>query len=407
MRRLEDYYDIVSDEVISNIYRKARKLYGINVLHVNSTYQGGGVAELLNSLIPLFNDVGVETEWSILHGNPDFFSITKKFHNALQGDDIDLTKIKREIYMDTNQSFSVFNHINHSCVIIHDPQPLPMIKFYQKDQPWIWRCHIDLSHPNEELWNFLKRFIIQYDLYVVSSDKYKRKGFPLDNQVFAPAIDPITIKNKEISEKDIKKYLKKFDIPTDKPIITQISRFDKWKDPLGVLDVYKRVRKEVDCRLILCGSMATDDPEGIEIYEEMRSKAEELIEDKEVILITEENHMLVNVLQRISDVVIQKSIREGFGLTVTEALWKEKPVVASDVGGISLQIKDGVNGFLCKPNDNETFARRTVEILKDKKLANKLGKAAKETVRKKFLTTRLLSNYLDLLSNTIMDECYK
>lgn len=397
MPNLEDYYEIVGDEVISEIYKKARKLYGARIIHVNSTYQGGGVAELLNSLIPLFNDIGVDCEWSILHGNPDFFSITKKFHNALQGDSINFTKIKKDIYVDTNRHFSVFTHIDHDCVIIHDPQPLPMIKFYKKAQPWIWRCHIDLSHPNETLWNFLKRFVIRYDMYVVSSEKYRRKSLPLEHAIFAPAIDPLTPKNKEITDRDIKKYLRKFEIPTDKPIITQISRFDKWKDPLGVLEVFKEVKKEVDCRLILCGSSATDDPEGFQIYEMVKNKAKKYLDTRDVILITEENHMLVNVLQRSSDVIIQKSKREGFGLTVTEALWKEKPVVASNIGGIPLQIKDGQNGFLVEPSDNKTWVNRIATILTNKELAEKIGKNAKETVREKFLTTRLLTNYLDLL----------
>ncbi|MFQ6052421.1 MAG: glycosyltransferase, partial [Candidatus Hydrothermarchaeota archaeon] len=363
MHSLEDYREIVGDEVISKIYRKARVLYGKHILHINSTYQGGGVAEMLTSLVPLMNVIGIDVGWRILHGNPDFFSITKKFHNALQGEPINLTEIKKRIYMQTNEDFSVYTHIDHDCVIIHDPQPLPLIKFYKKKQPWIWRCHIDLSNPNKELWEFLKNFILRYDTVVISSEKYKREDLPVEQRVIYPAIDPLSPKNIEISERVISKYLKKFNIPTDKPLITQISRFDKWKDPEGVLEVFKLVKKEVDCRLVLCGCMAADDPESLLVYEKVKRKAKRLIENKDVIFTISENNILVNALQRISAVIIQKSIKEGFGLSVTEALWKGKVVVASNVGGISLQIKDGENGFLVEPYDTEGFADRIIKIL--------------------------------------------
>lgn len=397
MRSLEDYKEIVGDEVISRIYRKARALYEKHILHINSTYQGGGVAEMLSALVPLSNMVGIDVGWRILHGNPDFFAITKKFHNALQGERINLTERKRTVYTQTNESFSVYTHIDHDCVIIHDPQPLPLIKFYKKKQPWIWRCHVDLTNPNEELWEFLKHFILRYDIVIISSEKYKREDLPVEQRVIYPAIDPLSPKNIEISERDISKYLKKFDIPTDKPLITQIARFDKWKDPEGVLEVFKLVRKEVDCRLVLCGSMAADDPEGFLVYEKIKRKAKQLIENKDVILTTSENTILVNALHRISAVIIQKSIKEGFGLSVTEALWKGKSVVASNVGGIPLQIKDGENGFLVEPYDTEGFADRIIKILRDPEIAQKFGDRGRETVRKNFLITRLLLDYLDLL----------
>ncbi|MEX2721624.1 MAG: glycosyltransferase, partial [Candidatus Wukongarchaeota archaeon] len=285
MRSLEDYRGSVRDEVISSIHRKARKLYGKNILHINSTYQGGGVAEILGSLAPLMNDIGINADWRILHGNPDFFIITKKFHNALQGSEIRFTELKRELYVQANEDFSVYTHINHDCVIIHDSQPLPLIKFYKKRQPWIWRCHVDLSNPNKEVWNFLKNFILRYDTVIISSEKYKTENLPIETKIIPPAIDPLSPKNKEISDKDILKYLKKFCIPTDKPIISQISRFDRWKDPEGVIDVFKLVKKRVDCRLVLCGSMAMDDPEGLMIYEKTKRKANRLMENGDVILI--------------------------------------------------------------------------------------------------------------------------
>jgi trehalose synthase len=398
-RSLEDYREIVGDKVIASIYRKARGFYGKHILHINSTYQGGGVAEMLQTLVPLMNDIGINTGWRILHGNPDFFTITKKFHNALHGESLNLSKIKKTLYVQTNEDFSTFTHIDHDCVIVHDPQPLPLIKFYDKRQPWVWRCHIDLSHPLPELWNYFKTFLLKYDTVIVSNEIYKKGDLPLDHRIIPPAIDPFIPKNFDLNDEIIPKTLKRFGIPTDKPLITQISRFDKWKDPLGVLEVFKMVKEKLDCRLILCGNMAMDDPEGLKIYEKVKDKAKQLIETSDVILITVENNLLVNVLQRVSDVIVQKSLKEGFGLTVTEALWKGKPVVASNIGGIPLQIEDGKNGFLLEPDDLEGFAERILDILQTPDLAKEIGKQGKMIVKKKFLITRLLSDYLDLLRN--------
>lgn len=401
MHCLEDYRRIVEPEVISSIHSKARRLYGKHIVHINSTYQGGGVAEILESFIPLMNDIGVDTGWRILHGNPDFFNITKKFHNGLQGDRINLSEMKKKLYLQANADFSLYTHIDHDCVIIHDPQPLPLIKFYRKRQPWIWRCHVDLSTPNPELWDFLSNFILRYDLVILSAEEYRKKDLPVEQRVIQPVIDPLSPKNMELSEQLIAKFLKKFGIPTDKPILSQISRFDKWKDPEGVLEVYKLVKEEIDCRLVLCGSMATDDPEGWVIYEKIKRKANRLVENKDVILITSENNILVNALQRVSAVIIQKSIREGFGLAVTEALWKERPVVASNVGGIALQIRDSENGFLVDPKDIRGTAEKVLKILKDPEMAREMGKKGKEVVKQSFLITRLILDHLDLLNMLI------
>lgn len=397
MIHLNDYRDIVGDKVISKIYEKARKLYGKRIIHLNSTYLGGGVAEILNSLVPLFNDIGIDAGWRIIRGNPDLFSITKKFHNALQGDRINLTEIKKRLYIQASEEFSVYTHLDHDCVIIHDPQPLPLINYYRKMQPWIWRCHVDISHPDEQLWECLKGFILKYDVAIVSSEEYKKDDLYVEQRVIHPVIDPLSPKNMELNNNNIPKYLKKFGIPTDKPLLTQISRFDKWKDPEGVIEVFKLVKQKVDCRLVLCGSMATDDPEGVKMFKKVEKRANRLVETGDIHLITSENNILVNALQRKSDVIIQKSLREGFGLVVSEALWKEKPVVASRVGGIPLQIIDGENGFLVEPDDKQGFADRIVEIMRHPDLGKEMGKKAKESVKKKFLITRLLSDYLDLL----------
>ncbi len=401
MRFLNDYRDIVGDKVITEIFKTARPLYGKRVIHINSTFYGGGVAEMLNSLVPLMNDVGLDAGWRIIRGAPEFFSITKKFHNALQGDNVNLSEIKKQLYVEINKDFAYYTHINHDCVVIHDPQPLPLINFYKKRQPWIWRGHIDLSHPNPELWHFLKGFILKYDAAIISHDAYKN-DLPLEYKIIHPAIDPLTSKNMEMSDKEVHENFERFQIKNTKPIITQISRFDKWKDPLGVLEVYKLVRKEIDCRLILCGSMATDDPEGIEIYEQVKEQAADLVETGDVMLLTLESNYLVNALQRASSVIVQKSLREGFGLTVTEAMWKETPVVASNVGGITLQIEDGTTGFLVEPTDIRTFAERIIYLLNNPEKARNIGRQAKESVRKKFLITRILKDYLDLFNNLLV-----
>ena len=400
-RSLNDYRKIVGDDTIGKLYQKARKIYGKTVVHVNSTYYGGGVAEILSGLVPLMNDIGIAAGWRMLRGTPDFFDITKKFHNALQGNSLNLSEIKKKLYIQANEDFSTYSHITHNCVIIHDPQPLPLIQFYPRKQPWVWRIHIDLSKPNEELWGFLKNFILKYDVIIISSDDYRLRDTPVEQRIIHPAIDPLSPKNMPLPEKIIDKYLKKFNIPTDKPLITQISRFDKFKDQEGLIDVFKMVKEEVDCRLILCGSSALDDPESQQYYERTKRKANNFVKDREIIMITSENNILVNALQRRSEVIVQKSLREGFGLTVTEAMLKEKPVIASRVGGIMLQIKNGENGFLVDPGDKDGFAARIIEVLKTPSLAKDLGSNAGKVAKEKFLITRLLADYLDLLVELI------
>ena len=400
-RTLEDHRPIVGDDVISGLYRRAASLRGKRVLHVNSTYQSGGVAEMIVSLVPLMNSIGIDTCWNILHGDDKFFAITKNFHNALQGQAVAFSGEEKDLYIRTNETFSGQMMIDHDLVVIHDPQPLPLIRFYQKSQPWVWRCHVDLSNPNPALWEFLKDFVLDYDRMVISHENYRRRGMTMEQWICRPAIDPLSEKNRDLSGSEIAGLLAKYGVPTDKPLVTQISRFDKWKDPQGVVDVFCEVRKHVDCRLVLCGSMAPDDPEGWAIYRQVEDAVRPLIDAGDVILITAEDHLLVNALQRASAVIIQKSLREGFGLTVTEGLWKGRPVIASRVGGIPLQIEDGVTGFLLDPTDTEGFARRVRQILENPELGERLGRAGKEHVRQHFLITRLLSDYLDMLNEEL------
>jgi len=401
MLRLEDFRHIVPDKTLVEIYARARKLYGKHVVHLNATYQGGGVAEILYSLVLLMNDVGVDTGWRILHGSQEFFEITKSFHNSLQGAKLNLSERKRRIYLQVNDNFSKFTHLYHDCVIVHDPQPLSLIRSYRKSQPWIWRCHIDLTDPHEELWDFLKGFLLKYDQIVFSSEKYFKKDLPVDQRLMFPAINPLSQKNKDISDQTILEHVTKAGIPTDKPIITQVSRLDPWKDPEGVIDVFKLVKEKVDCRLVFCYNVASDDPEGLRMFNKVQRKANKLLKSGNILFVVGNNETLVNAIQRYSSVIIQKSTREGFCLAVTEALWKETPVVASNVGGIPMQIEDGKNGFLLEPKDNEGFADRIVHLLRNPKESKNLGRQGKETVREKFLITRLLSDYLYMLNSII------
>jgi len=400
MMSLVHYRSLVGDKTLGAIFEKARQFYGKHILHINSTSQGGGVAEILHRLVPLMNDVGVLTGWRTLHAHPDFFEVTKKFHNALQGQKIHFTERKKQLYRDTNRTFSLYTHIDHDFVVIHDPQPLALIANYKKCQPWIWRCHVDLSHPDENLWHFLTQYILRYDRVILSNEDYLKENLPIKQRIIFPAIDPLSTKNMDLSDRDIDKYMRKFGISTDKPLVTQISRYDKWKDPCGVIEVFRQVKKKVDCRLVLCGNIATDDPEGLKIYARTERKARDLIRKGDVVMITDpaaSNYIFINALQRASSVIVQKSQKEGFGLVVTEALWKSKPVIASRVGGIPTQIMDGQNGFLIdSPQDNGAFADRIVMLLEDRVTAERIGKEAKEFIRKKFLITRLLEDYLDV-----------
>ncbi len=401
MLSLENFRKIVPDKTLAEIYARARGLYGKHIVHVNSTYMGGGVAEILYSLVMLMNDVGINTGWRILHGTPAFFEITKSFHNALQGAHIDLSQKKKDLYLLVNGNYARFTHLDHACIIVHDPQPLALIRSYRKRQPWIWRCHIDLTEPNERLWDFLKGFLLKYDQIVVSSEKYFKDDLPVDQRLMHPAINPLNLKNRDLPERTVLRYMRKAGIPTDKPVITQVSRLDPWKDPDGVLEVFKRVKEKVDCRLVFCYNLAGDDPEGVRMYTRTYRKAKKYVDKGDVLFVVGNDDALVNSIQRYSSVVIQKSIKEGFCLSVTEALWKGTPVVASNVGGIPAQIVDGGNGFLLEPHDTDGFAERIIHILKDPDLARDMGQKAKEIVREKFLITRLLSDYLYMLNSIL------
>ncbi|MGM0366415.1 MAG: glycosyltransferase [Actinomycetota bacterium] len=388
---VDDYREFIGDESIERIKQKAKPLKGLHVAHVNSTFYGGGVAEMLSPLTLLMNSIGIEAEWRVIQGSPDFFSITKKMHNALQGGDIHLTELKKDIYERVLFENSVRNTMNHHYVIVHDPQPLGLIKFYEKSQPWIWRCHIDLSDPHRELFNYLRTYIQGYDAVILTLKEYKQNIKP-PQLFFMPAIDPFCVKNKKLSDEEILDRFEHHNIPTNLPLVVQISRFDKWKDPEGVIEAFNIARKEVDCNLVLLGNIATDDPEGEEIYKNLLEH-----QDDHIFILSHQDSALVNGLQSKAAVVIQKSLKEGFGLTVTEAMWKESAVIGGRAGGIVHQIEDGVNGYLV--SSVEETAKRIVELIKDEKLRKEMGAKAKETVRGKFLLIRYLEQYLDLFNS--------
>jgi trehalose synthase len=390
---LESYEPLIGAEAVARIQRKAEKLRNSRIAHISSTFYGGGVAEILTPLTLLMNSAGIETDWHLIQGTPAFFRCTKMLHNALQGESLAISNEDRAIYEAVVAENSLRLHVEDcDAVIVHDPQPLPLItQFEKRNAPWLWQCHVDLSAPDKSAWSYLRPLIEQYDLAVFSLPQYSQ---PLDapQRFITPAIDPFSAKNNELPHEDAVKILNRHLIPTDLPIVAQISRFDRWKDPAGVIEAFRLAQKEVDCTLVLLGSPAIDDPEAGLVLESIHSSANE-----RALILTVDDPVLVNALQREAAVVLQKSTREGFGMTVTEAMWKGAAVVGGNVGGIRRQITDGENGFLV--DSVEEAADRIVRLLKDQTLRRRLGSRARESVRERFLLSHLLEDWTD----TIMD----
>jgi trehalose synthase len=387
---IDDYAPLIGESALERILHKAHRLRDLRVLHVSSTFYGGGVAEILSSLTLLDRSLGLKADWRLIQGSPDFFSVTKKIHNALQGAEINLTDLKKEVYEEVIVQNALRMDMDYDFVVVHDAQPLPLVLHHRHTCPWVWRCHVDLSHTNAELWAYLRSFIDQYDAVVLSLPEYAQQIAPPQFFIM-PAIDPFSVKNFELSEADVQDRLQHYGIPDDLPIVAQVSRFDRWKDPEGVIRAFKLARAEVDATLVLLGNVATDDPEGQEVFESLLEHKEERIH-----ILTVEDSALVNALQRHAAVVLQKSIREGFGLTVTEAMWKGAAVVGGDCGGIRHQIVDGENGFLV--GSIEATAQRIVQLVKNAELRAQLGRQARATVNEKFLLTRMIEQSLDLFS---------
>ncbi len=388
MQRIQDYVPIVGQSVIDDLRLVARKLNGKVIQHINSTPVGGGVAEILVRMVPLLKELGVDSRWDVIKGGEEFFEVTKRFHNLLHGRKEELAKRDFDIFMETSErnigEVSTYGDI----VFVHDPQPIALVR-KKADNKWIWRCHIDVSAPDERVWKFLLDFIPRYDAAVFSAPSFSRK-LSVRQFLISPSIDPLSAKNVELPEEVVNATLEKYGIGRDKPIITQISRFDRLKDPLGVMEAFQQVKKYHDCQLILAGGTATDDPEGTKVFEEVKDRAEK---DPDIhILLLPQDDTEVNALQRASTIIVQKSIREGFGLTVSEALWKAKPVVASNVGGIPLQIKHRYSGMLCHSVEGAAFALK--QLLSSPEYAQKLGENGREHVRHNFLITRHVRDYM-------------
>lgn len=398
LHSLEQYEPIIGRSAIERIGKKIDGVRMMQVTHVSSTFYGGGVTEILTPLTLMMNASGIQTAWHLVQGTPGFFTCTKKLHNTLQGEDINVSDAEKALYEHVVFENSTRLQLDESdVVIIHDPQPLPLVAhFPERSMPWLWQCHVDLSSPHAATWQYLRRFVDQYDAAIFSLPEYTQ-ALTIAEKFIAPAIDPFSAKNRELSEAEIRESLASYKIPTDRPLIVQISRFDRWKDPMGVIEAYRTARKQVDCTLVLVGNNASDDPESKVILDTILSSI-----DDGIIVVTADDPLLVNALQRRAAVVLQKSTREGFGLTVTEAMWKGAVVVGGNVGGIRRQIQDGQNGFLVATVAEA--AERIVQVLKNSSLREVLGSQARETVREKFLMSRLLEDWLDLLGSYFGSE---
>ncbi len=389
---LADYVPLIGAPAVERIAAKAEPLGGLGVQQINSTKHGGGVAEILRSLTPMLSGLGIRTHWVSLAGSPAFFDVTKKIHNMLQGAEGDLTSDEWRLYLDTVAENAEIIDVREDVIVVHDPQVLPLVEFRNNHhRRWIWRCHLDLSNTNRTLWDRLRPLVDMYDDVVFTLPEYAQPIKPRQHYIM-PAIDPFTIKNRPVAQDEIDTVLAHYGIPRDRPIVAQVSRFDPWKDPFGVIKAARAAREQVDFTLVLLGNMATDDPEGRRIYDTLVAEADE----RTLVLPEGDDQLLVNAVQTTADVILQKSIREGFGLTVTEAMWKGRPIVAGAVGGIRHQIADGENGLLV--TSPEEAADAIVRLLTDPGLATRLGNAARETVCERFLFTRLLEDHLDLLT---------
>ena len=395
-KHLADYQSIAGRKMIDEIRERASRLEGKRILHVSATAFGGGVSEILNTLVPLMVDVGLQCEWHVIYGREEFFNATKVMHNALQGSPQDLSEEQWQTWVRYNEINASQLSEDWDVCIIHDPQPAAIRSMVpQKARRWVWRCHIDLSTPNPFTLERLVPYLEPYEAVVFHLDEYVPSGMDGRSHTVPPAIDPLAPKNMAFSPEDAVYICQQFGIDVDRPLMCQVSRFDPWKDPLGVIDAYRIVKDQMpDVQLALVGSMATDDPEGWDYFNATVAHADG---DPDIHLLNNLNNVgaiEVNAFQSHSDVVIQKSTREGFGLTVTEAIWKARPIIAGEVGGIPLQITDGQSGFLV--SGVEDCAQRALEILADPALGKQLGRAGKEAVRQRFLTPRLLRDWLEL-----------
>lgn len=395
---LDHYAPIVGAPEIAGLRRLASKLSGRTVQMVNSTPMGGGVAEILNRLLPLMQDLSLRPRWDVITGGNDFFEVTKAFHNALHGGAYQPRKEDFDLFLATNEANRRRLQFDCDFTVIHDPQPVALIEARPgRSGCWIWRCHIDLSHPNQEVWGFIRPFVHRYDASLFSSPSFARQ-LPIPQYLFFPCIDPLSEKNADLDGDFIRSVVERFGIDPARTILTQISRFDRLKDPAGVVRAYQIVKRYEDCQLVLAGGGANDDPEGEAVLGEVRRLAEG-DPDIHILDLPPWSALEINALQRASTVIIQKSLREGFGLTVTEALWKKKPVVASAVGGIPAQIIHKHTGMLAHSVEGTAFQIRF--LLSNPALARQMGEQGHEHVREHFLITSNVRRYLTLFLHTM------
>ncbi len=388
---LDDYKNIVGQAEIDELRFLAEGLKGKSLKMVNSTAVGGGVAEMLNQMVPLLNEVELQTHWDVITGGNDFFEVTKAFHNALQGSDYKLTQQARDIFLMHNEQNLKRMQFTEDLIVIHDPQPAALIRARQDaSRRWIWRCHIDLSNPNPDVWGFLRPFIEQYDAAIFSSQSFSRQ-LSIPQYLFYPCIDPLSEKNKDLDDNFVQQVCDEFGVDRSRPIVTQVSRFDRAKDPVGVVQAFKQARKYADCQLLLAGGGATDDPEGAVVLKEVKEAAGN---DPDIIILDLPPWcaLEINALQRASTIIVQKSIREGFGLTVTEALWKGKPTIAGAVGGIPNQIIHKLTGALVHSVDGCAYQIRY--LLTHPQFAKQLGENGREHVKENFLMTTNVRRWL-------------
>jgi len=390
MTKIEDYERVVGPAAIDELFRLSGHLRGTVVQNINSTAVGGGVAEILTRMIPLLRQLGVDARWDVIKGDERFFVVTKKFHNALHGVPVDISQGELDLFIEANQRNAAELQFG-DIVFVHDPQPIALVnERHARGTYWIWRCHIDFSQPERRVWQFLEKYVRQYDAAVFSAPAFGR-ALPVRQILISPSIDPLSDKNRDLTDAEVDGVFERFGIDRSRPVVTQVSRFDYLKDPIGVVKAFRIARRRVDCQLVLAGGGATDDPEGPALMEQVR---EEAAKDKDihVIFLPPSSDREINALQRGSTVILQKSLREGFGLTVAEALWKSRPVIAGAVGGIPLQIAHKYSGILT--HSIEGTALWIKQLINEPDFAGRLGHNGREHIQNNYLITRHIKDYL-------------
>jgi trehalose synthase len=393
MSSLKDYKDIAPPGRVDLLYRVAKQLKGKRHVHVSSSRIGGGVAEILQRLTPLMLDLDVPIRWEVMQGAEPFYEAVHAFHNGLQGEEVRLGEQLIEAYLNGIRQNGQTLDLSADTVVTHDPLPLALIDFAPTDSRWIWRCYLDVSRPQRRVWNFLRPYVAKYDAAVFSLPRFAQP-LPLPQFLVYPSIDPLSDKNRDLSEQDIDRLLEGLGVPRDKPILLQVSRFNHFKDPLGVIAAYRLIKTHFDCRLVLAGGIPPDDPEDQSILDAVRQAADKDA-DVHVLLLPPGSNLEINALQRAATIVIQKSIREGFGLTVAEAMWKAKPVIGGETGGITLQVLYGQTGYTVNSVEGLAFYARY--LLNNPAVAEEMGRRARERVRQNFLITRHVEDYLSLM----------